>query len=1171
MHKIAARNGRSHWANLLRLSAVVIIVIANIFLLDAVVAATQPPPSSASLSWIRTQRLTNERGQPGYNFSTSVSSLGNLLAVGSTSANRGKGEVVIFFDSGNGLRQVAVLRDPSGGIIGDSFGVTTKLFVSNGFKQVAVGATTKAKDGRVFIFQASPADATQWTFIQLLAPPVGVYVSYFGRRLVFDGLKLLVSAERRYQSGSRFVLSFVNVIGTHDFIQSNGVDSTISGDPLLVFQSVPDRDNKAYFAFDTTIADADFSLDVGKSCSVSGNFMAVGASFREELKYGSGSDGDLIVDGVHLLDGAASYNFNSVTVKKGGVLTVDHYDSIRQIGGIMNVKVKTLFLIEDGGAVNVSGGGYLGGPTSFTSGQGAEPGQFTGGGGAARTNGLNCAFTDSLTVGVSINSVGGVVAGSVQTSAPFATANGGGGGYGTAGVAGTNVYCGTSGAGGGTYGDQTLSVAYRGSGGGSGQAWSVGSGGAGGNGGGVLLISAKKFINYGHVVADGGHGSDGGFYSGAGGGGSGGSIRLRGDTLINHGYIYARGGAGGARATGSGSGGTSGVVGGSGGMGRIYFDFLLTQSHGIVVPRPDNVTTYLGDVLLYKRNVSTKEWSLFTILPRHPSMMFVGHQVAVSGNTLAVASDQLTPVNPTQKVFLIDLTTVTASMVQPNYTFTVISPPTLNSDLGFGYGLAMSNHTLVVSAAGSANVRGAVYIYKSLNLLADPGNATTLVSSRSVAGDNFGNAIELDFPKLYVQLPLTQDVNVTTNPQRSAGNVQLFKFVRNVSAAHSYVTCEFATVTANVTLNCTVHLFATDNVACGDLHDIPFFSSPAAGAGSTAVDFRAVGVYTFQITLLSKGVHNVSVLYQNQTVAGPLVTVTNPINVLHTNVTCSPMQVVAGKSVLCTIHTANHSGEAIAAREFDVSVFVMDDLIVPVDGFNTITPVGVYRSPQSPTVSVGPSSTDYPLLYPTVTFVRHGVYTFQITTTKPGTYAAYIMYKREALEYPNPVVFDATMPQIFPSASSVQCPTFSAPNRTMACILYAKSTDGSPAGDPSFAKNLSSVHTVTAFLVPTSGAKMRLQVVGVFSGEGRFSILMVPPTYGSLSVAVQIHGSFLPAAATTVAHTYNASCTQASRVLNSFTITNQAVQGSTDASVYGISATAAGYNTVTGVCDQPNI
>jgi hypothetical protein len=1122
-------------------------------------AAAQAAPKS----WIRTERLTDELGQPGYSMSESLSLLGRFSAVGSTTSNRGRGQVVIYYNNGSGVRQVAVLKDPKGGI-GEQFGESIRLFVSNGFTQIAVGATQKAKDGRVLVFQKGLADPTQWSFIQELSPPAGTFVSFFGRRILYDGYKLLVSAERRYQSGPRFILSFVNVVGTNNFIQSNGVDPSIDGDPLLVFASVPDRNNTAYFTYETAIADTDFSMNVGQSFAVSGDTMAVGASFREELKYGSGSDGDLVVDGINLLDGAASYNFNSVTVKRGGVLTVDGYDSIRQIGGIMSIKVKTVFLVEEGGEVNVTGAGYSGGPMSFTSGKGALAGQFTGGGGAARDNGLGCAFTDSLTVGLSISNMGGVVAGSVQTSLPFATANGGGGGYGTPGEPGTAVYCGTSGAGGTTYGDTVLSVPYRGSGGGSGVAWSVGSGGAGGNGGGVILISAKKFINHGHIVADGEPGSDGGFYSGGGGGGSGGSIRLVGDTLINRGYIYARGGAGGDRATGSGSGGTSGVVGGKGGMGRIYFDFLLTQSSGIVVPRPNNVTTYLGDVLLYRRNASSKQWSLHAKIPRHPSMMFIGHQVALSGHTLAIASDQLTPVSPTQKIFLIDTTTVTTGMTVPNYTFSVIDRPGA-TDLGFGHRMAMMNQTLAVAAAGSQGVRGAVYIYQSQNLLTDHSTYTTVVSGNSTAGDQFGRLFDLDFPQLYVSLPGAQDFHAAANSRRSSGNIQVFKFVRNISASNSLVKCEFATVTSNCTLNCTLHLFAQDGVAAGDLNDVPFISP--------AVDFQAIGVYSFQTTLLTPGVFTINASYRNATVAGPQITVTNPIDVLTSNVTCTPMVTVAGKLVHCTIHTSNHSGEEIAAREFDVSVFLMGDLVEPINGFNTITSAGVYRSPRSLSVFAEPDSTDYPLQFPKVKFVRRGVYSFDVPTSKPGSYAAFVMYKREALEFPNPVVFDAATPEISAVTSSVVCPSFAAPNRTMACILYAKSGDGAPAGTADFAANMSSNTTVNASLrIAGTSTAVDVPVVGVWSLEGRYSLLMVPQSYGELSVRVQIRpGEFLQAATVTVAANYNTTCNVASRVLNSFMLSNQAMQGSTDASVYGVSATGAGYDTVAGVCDRPKI
>ncbi|CUF92198.1 GPI-anchored surface protein, putative, partial [Bodo saltans] len=788
--------------------------------------------SIATQSWIRTQTLRRENGQPSYNYSDAISSLGPLLAIGTTSANRGRGEVNILKDDGGGLRRIATIANPLTADIGDGFGESILLFNYNGFKQVAIAALSAYSGvGCVYIYQQEVNNETLWDYIQVLQPPTGTYVNNFGRTMAYDGSQLLISAERVYASGRRFVVTSINVIGTAQYIQSDGVEDTIGGDPLLVYRSVPDRKNKTYLEFYTSISDADYSLNTGASMAISGDTMVVGASYREQLKYGSGTDGDLDISDVKYLDGTASYNFNTIIIRSGGVLLVDSYDDVRNLGGVMTVKIQTLLYIEKGGLINLTAAGYKGGQTSFTA-TPPEDGAFLGGGKKATSQNIGlyaCEYSTTVSVGTnlgasSVNSL------SINQSLPFAEACGGGGGYGTRGTAGTKVGCGTSGAGGGEYGDPALTVLYRGSGGGSGFPWKVGAGGAGGNGGGIVQISAKQIINYGNIDANGGPGLDGGFFSGAGGGGSGGSIMLVGDNLANYGVIRAQGGKGGTRASGSGSGGDFGVRGGDGGVGRIKFDFLQTQAHGIVLPRPVNVTTYLGDVLIYKRNASTQAWGLKTFLPRLPAFQFIGHSVALSGKMLAVASTQGTPVTPLEQVFMIDITHIQNDS-SPITTYSVINSPNPKLDRLFGYRMDIENNTLVVSAEGTYETRGVVYIFESRNFVKDHKSHIAIYSRHPVTGDAFGNLFVMDYPKLYIQLPLSQDETLPANTQRSIGCVVVYKHMRNVSVANSYVTCDFYTITANVTLNCTLHTFATDHYVAGDLVDVLYITP--------AVDFQS--------------------------------------------------------------------------------------------------------------------------------------------------------------------------------------------------------------------------------------------------------------------------------------------------------------------------------------------
>lgn len=1120
----------------------------------------------AAHTWIRTETLRREDGQLTYNYSDSISSLGQLLAIGTSSANRGRGEVNILRDNGGGLRRIATITNPLTNIIGDKFGQSILLFNYNGFKQVAIAALEASSGtGCVYLYQQRVDNETLWDYIQTLTPPTGTYVINFGRRMIYDGSQLLVSAERVYKSGRRFVVTSINIIGTSKYIQSDGVEATIGGDPLLVFRSVEDRDNKTYLEYFDVISDADYSLDAGRSLAVSGDTMVVGASSREQLKYGSGTDGDLDISDNKYLDGAATYNFDNIIIRNGGVLTVDHYDDVRNLGGVMTVKIRGLLYIEKGGLINLTAAGYKGGRTAFTA-TPPEDGQFIGGGKAASSENVGlyaCDYSDTVSVGVSLgaSSVGRLA---INQSLPFAEACGGGGGFGTQGGKGTKVGCGTSGLGGGTYGDPTLAVLYRGSGGGSGFPWKVGAGGAGGDGGGVVHISAKRIINYGSIDANGGPGSDGGFFSGAGGGGSGGSILLVGDNLANYGTILAKGGRGGERASGSGSGGDALVRGGDGGYGRIKFDFLQTQAHGIVLPRPVNVTTYLGDVLIYKRNATTLRWALKTYLPRLPEFQFIGHSVALSGHILAVASTQGTPVTPLEQVFLIDITSI-ENDTSPITSYSVINDPNPTYDRLFGYEMGMDNNTLVITAKGTYETRGVTYVFHSRNFILDHSSMVTMYSRHPVPGDSFGNAIALDFPKLYIQLPLSQDETLITSNQRSVGCVVLYKHIRNISTAHSYVTCDYDVITANVTLNCTLHTFASDNYVAGDLVDLLYVTP--------TVDFRSVGVYTFQVRPMAAGTFLVNTTYKGIALPSVAITVTDMVVASQSTINCTSTSFVAGTPVVCNLYTGPAgTGEDIAKKEFDVVVWNLDDPLASLNGYVDISSMGQnYRSPPSQFVVTQPNVSDYRTMLPVVTFVSQGVYQVNFTTWRAGTYGVIALYQNIALAFPNPVVIDVTIPSVLVSGSYVQCPAVALPNRTLVCILHLISDTGIPADIIGFETQLPWANVTEAGYNSTFTS---YEVSAINSDEGRYSILVLPDLIGTFFVNITIDGEqvpMIPSIGINVTTVYPVKCRAYPRLFNSFTLFSQATQARADETLYGVSATNAAYSNGVGFCDDPKV
>lgn len=248
-------------------------------------------------------------------------------------------------------------------------------------------------------------------------------------------------------------------------------------------------------------------------------------------EYGTGADGDLVVDGstaasstdgqIHnasnplVLDG--EYNFVNLTLQNGAVVT--HTGT--NIEG-MKLKITGKLTIDSLSKIDVSAKGYLGGDECI-----GRAGQGPGG-------------------------------------APWTSPGygGGGGGYGGAGGAGgkydpANPSSGQGGlalpldvpslgsGGAGTYGISCDGTAYT---------------GKGGNGGGSVKIQAKIIGLSGSIIADG-QGGSWGYYGEYGGGGSGGGIFIESNSSFDASQVYARGGDGGYwLSTQSGGGGGGGRI-----------------------------------------------------------------------------------------------------------------------------------------------------------------------------------------------------------------------------------------------------------------------------------------------------------------------------------------------------------------------------------------------------------------------------------------------------------------------------------------------------------------------------------------------------------------------------------------------------------------------------------
>eukprot|EP01083_Nonionella_stella_P160198 523424_1 len=210
------------------------------------------------------------------------------------------------------------------------------------------------------------------------------------------------------------------------------------------------------------------------------DFKSVPVHFR--TLHVVGKDGTLTVasNETKTLKANYSYEFTSVVINSGGILTTDAWNPDTKTGGTLLIKSWTHFIVKENAQIQLNGKGYCGGRRNKWSGESynkpsIQSGErnFGGGGGAGH------------------NSYGG------------------GGGYRTPGK--TSTYQ-TNDNGGCTYGDAQLSILHLGSGGGSGSQ-------KGGNGGGALKIECDKFENYGKITVNGeNHPSD--TYAGCGSGGS---------------------------------------------------------------------------------------------------------------------------------------------------------------------------------------------------------------------------------------------------------------------------------------------------------------------------------------------------------------------------------------------------------------------------------------------------------------------------------------------------------------------------------------------------------------------------------------------------------------------------------------------------------------------------
>ncbi|MBP9759429.1 prepilin-type N-terminal cleavage/methylation domain-containing protein [Candidatus Dojkabacteria bacterium] len=258
-------------------------------------------------------------------------------------------------------------------------------------------------------------------------------------------------------------------------------------------------------------------------------------------------------------------NYTDVTVNNGVTLTASAWDGTK--GGVLIFKASGTTAVN--GNINMNQNGYRGIVSSNVQGE--------------SINGLGLASS-------SPNNGGG---GAGLTESFKGLSGPGGGGFGSAGIAGTNCPSGCSttfGQAGNQYGNAQATKLLLGSAGGNGTTWCSGVSGKGGNGGGILkLIGSSITINSANALTS--NGENGGSPTACtcsnddlpgGAGGSGGQIYFRVNTISGpSGFSTATGGNAGPTIT-SCSGYNPGNAG-AGGNGRITI-YYSTSLSGTTTP-----------------------------------------------------------------------------------------------------------------------------------------------------------------------------------------------------------------------------------------------------------------------------------------------------------------------------------------------------------------------------------------------------------------------------------------------------------------------------------------------------------------------------------------------------------------------------------------------------------
>jgi hypothetical protein len=252
--------------------------------------------SRSGSNWNEEQKLTASDGEPGDNFGISVSIFENLIIVGASGDDDGKGSAYLFNYSGSSWIEEHKLT-ASDGEIGDNFGSS----VSINKKLAIVGAPFDNNNkGSVYAYNYSNTNGTE--FIKLEAPD-GKIGNHFGCSISYDGRFVIIGAYGDdSNSGSAYILEYccyfkwrekvnvstslpyfgwsVSIDGDYAIIGAPGLPDSRSKGSVYIFKR--DENNWFEHTYWNGIEDGEY---LGESVSIDGGHAI--ASANDDLSRGS--------------------------------------------------------------------------------------------------------------------------------------------------------------------------------------------------------------------------------------------------------------------------------------------------------------------------------------------------------------------------------------------------------------------------------------------------------------------------------------------------------------------------------------------------------------------------------------------------------------------------------------------------------------------------------------------------------------------------------------------------------------------------------------------------------------------------------------------------------------------------------------------------------------------